>query len=277
MWQKINNFVRANAILSAFLFSAVFLLLSVAVGLPTMQGGMEREIGMPILTVYQVVLTVIGILFMRKLQVLDKNDFKFINIGKGFLLGWIVLVLSAVMVLFGFLNRSEYFIKPEPLFLLTVILFPLSTGLLEEVVFRGIVLKILLRKTGGTKKGIISAFIISAALFAVVHLIHLMWKSPIDVTGDLLFAIAGGMFLGAIYLRTKTLIAPILLHWLLNLSGGIFDAFTSPEYTIPEATLDNVIIITLIAALPLIIAAFVLLRKVKPENIVERADGICTK
>jgi len=277
MWQKINNFVRANAILSAFLFSAVFLLLSVAVGLPTMQGGMERKIGMPILTVYQVVLTVIGILFMRKLQVLDKNDFKFINIGKGFLLGWIVLVLSAVMVLFGFLNRSEYFVKPEPLFLLTVILFPLSTGLLEEVVFRGIVLKILLRKTGGTKKGIISAFIISAALFAVVHLIHLMWKSPIDVTGDLLFAIAGGMFLGAIYLRTKTLIAPILLHWLLNLSGGIFDAFTSPEYTIPEATLDNVIIITLIAALPLIIGAFVLLRKVKPENIVERADGICTK
>ena len=70
--------------------------------------------------------------------------------------------------------------------------------------------------------------------------------------------------MGAVCLRTKTLVAPILLHGLLNLSGGIFDAFTSPEYTIPEATLDNVIIITLIAALPLVIAAFVLLRKVKP-------------
>ena len=264
MWQKINSFVRANTVLSAFFFSAVFLLLSVAVGLPTMEGGMERKIGMPILAAYQVVLALIGILLMRKLQVLDKNDFKFINIGKGFLLGWIVLVLSSIMVLFGLLNRSAYFITPELLFLLTVILFPLSTGLLEEVVFRGIVLKILLRKTGGTKKGIISAFIISAALFAVVHLIHLIWKGPIDVAGDLLFAIAGGMFLGAIYLRTKTLIVPILLHWLMNLSGGIFDAFTGPGYTVPEATLDNVIIITLIAALPLVIAAFVLLRKVEP-------------
>jgi len=271
MWQKINRFVRASTVLSAFLFSVLFLLLSVAVGLPTMQGGMERKIGMPILTVYQIVLAIIGILLMRKLKLLDKNDFKFKNIGKGLLLGWIVFVLSAVMVLFSFLNRSEYFIKPDPLFLLTVILFPLSTGLLEEVIFRGIVLKILLRKTGSTKKGIISAFIISAALFAVVHLIHLIWKNPIDVTGDLLFAIAGGMFLGAVYLRTKTLIVPILLHWLMNLSGGIFDAFTSLEYTVPEATLDNVIIITLIAALPLVIAAFVLLRKVKLEETAGRS------
>jgi hypothetical protein len=74
MWGKINNFVRANTILTAFLLTAFFALLLAAVGLPTMQGGMERKIGMPILTVYQVVLAVIGIMLMRKMQTLDKGD-----------------------------------------------------------------------------------------------------------------------------------------------------------------------------------------------------------
>jgi hypothetical protein len=52
MWQKINNFVDKNTILSAFLITAFFLLLLTAVGLPTMQGTMELKIGMPILTAY---------------------------------------------------------------------------------------------------------------------------------------------------------------------------------------------------------------------------------
>ena len=269
MWRKINNFVRMNAILTAFLLTAFFMLLSTAVGLPTMQGGMERNIGMPIMTVYQLILAAIGILFMRKLQVLDEGDFKFKSIGKGLLLGWIVFVLMAIMVFTSFVNLSEYFIKPEPLFLLTVILFPFSTGLLEEVVFRGLVLKVLLRKTGGTKKGIIKAFIISAVFFGVVHSIHLFWTTPLDVLFSVTFAMAGGMLLGAVYLRTKTLIVPILLHSLLNLSGGIFDAFTSSEYTATQITLADVILFTLIGTLPIIITALVLLRKVKPGGIGE--------
>jgi len=232
---------------------------------------MELKIGMPIFTAYQIVIAVIGIFFMRKLQVLDEGDFKFKNVGKGLVLGWLVYILMAIVVLTSFSNRSEYFIKPEPLFLLTVVLFPFSTGLLEEVIFRGLLLKILLRKTGNTKKGIISAFIISATFFAAVHSVHLFWTTPIEVTADLIFAMAGGMLLGAVYLRTKTLVAPILLHGLLNLSGIIFTAFTSPDYTPAGATFDDVIIM-LIVAVPLIITAFVLLRKVKPEEIARESS-----
>ena len=269
MWHKINSFVRANTILSAILLAAFFVLLATAVGLPTMQGGMKQKTGMPIMLVYQVLLAAIGILFMRKLQVLDEGDFKFNNTGKGFFLGWLVFVLMTIMVITSFSSRSKYFVAPEPLFLLTVILFPFSTGLLEEVVFRGIVLKTLLNKMGGTKIGMINAFIISAALFAAVHSIHLIWTTPIEVAADLLFAVAGGMLLGAIYLRAKTLVAPILLHGLLNLSGGIFAAFTSPEYTAAGTTLDDIFIMVIVA-IPLIITAFVLLRKVKPDEITKR-------
>ena len=140
MWQKINGFVRANTVISSLLIVVFFMLLSTAVGLPTMQGSLEQKTGMPIMMVYQVLLAAIGILFMRKLQVLAVGDFKFNNIGRGLLLGWLVFVLMAIIVLTSFSSRSEYFVVPEPLFLLTVILFPFSTGLLEEVVFREIIL-----------------------------------------------------------------------------------------------------------------------------------------
>jgi len=267
MLGKINHFVRRYAILSAFLLMAFFTLLLMPGGLLFMTNPIiDPKIGMSVFTAYQIFLAVLGILFMRKLQVIDEGDFKFKNVGKGLLLGWLVYVLMAIIVLTSFSNRSAYFIKPEPLFLLTVIAFPFSTGLFEEVIFRGLALKILLKKMGGTKKGLINAFILSAVFFSAVHSIHLIWTTPVEVATDLVFAIAGGMLLGAIFLRTKTLVAPIALHGLLNLSGGIFDAFTSPEYIAAGASFDDVIIM-LIVAIPLIITAFVLLRKVKPEEI----------
>ena len=197
MWQKINNFVRMHTVLSVLLLMVLFILLTTAVGLPILIGGIvEETIGMPIYIAYQLVLSVICIFLMKKLQVLDDNDFKFINIGKGFLLSWVIFLLAAVQFVLGLTSPPESgFLTPTPLYLITVILYPfIVSGLFEEVLFRGLVLKILLRKTGGTKKGIIGAFIISAALFGVVHSVHLFWDAPLGVFSSIVFATAGGFF-----------------------------------------------------------------------------------
>jgi len=271
MWQKINIFVRANTILSAFLITVLFLLLTMAAGLPIiLRGIVEETIGLPIFIAYQLILSVIGIFLMKKLQVLDEGDFKFKNICKGFLLGWVVLLLAALMLVLNLTSPPEDgFHTPDPLYLLIAILYPfIVAGLFEEVVFRGILLKILLKKMGSTKKGITNAILISAAIFAAAHAIHLIWQPPLTVLSDLIFPTAGGIFLGVIYLRTKTLIVPILLHGLLNLTTTIFWAITSyGPASVTETTLEGIVMIVLIAALPLIITAFVLLRKVKPEDI----------
>ena len=261
MQEKIDNMISTQPIFVAFILTLVFSLLSIAVGLPTMQGDMDKQVAMFIMALYQSFLAVLALIIMTKLKILSTTDFSFKNSGKGLLLGWIVFVLMAIIILSSYFARNEYFTSLNPPFLIIIILFTLSTGILEEVIFRGLILKILIPKNA-TKKNIILAFLISAALFSLVHLIHLFWAGPLDVIGDLLFAVAGGMLLGAIYLRTKTLIAPILLHWLLNLSGGIFEAFTSPEYLIAETNLNDVMVLALIAALPLVIVAFFLIRKV---------------
>ena len=270
MWQRINEFVRSNTVLSAFFITAFFSLLSMPVGLKTMKSDMDIRVGMPIFLLYQLFMAAVAIWLMRKLNLLDADDFAFKNIGKGLALGGVLFLLIAIVSVTNYIGLSEYFIRPEPLFLLTAILFPLSTALLEEVVFRGVVLKTLLTKLGDTKRGIINAFLISAALFAVVHMVHLFWATPFEVAGDLLFAISGGMFLGAIYLRTKTLIVPILLHFLMNLSGGVFEAFTGPDYVAAQSTLADVATLFLVAALPLVITTFVLLRKVEPQASVSK-------
>ena len=260
--------MRANAGLSAFLLAVFFLLLTSAVAVPLLlKGRVEPTIGLPLYIVWQLLLSALGILFIKKLQVAEVADFRFKNIGQGFLLGWVALLLAVIMLAVNITSPPQGgFLSPQPLYLLTVIIYPfIVSGLFEEVVFRGLVLKILLRKMGRTKKGIANAIIISAGIFAVGHGLHLLWQPPLTVLSDLIFPLAGGMFLAAIYLRIKTLIVPILLHGLLNLAGMISWAFTSLGPVSPaETTLADIITITLIGALPLIIATFVLLRKVEP-------------
>jgi len=260
MWKKINDFVCRYRVLSAFLCAVLFVVLLTLVGLPTMQGTMEVKTGMAILTVYQIVMAVVGMFLMKKLQLFDEDDYSFRDIGKGILQGWVMLLLALLMVVVNYFSRSNYFIKPDILFVLISIIFPFSTGLLEEIVCRGLILKILLKKTDNTKETITKALIVSALLFGLAHLIHLFWASPIEVLSDFIVAFVGGLFLGAVYLRTKTLIVPILLHGIFNLSNIIFVPFTSLEFPVSQATFSDVIVVSVLIS-PLVISAFALLKK----------------
>jgi membrane protease YdiL (CAAX protease family) len=132
-------------------------------------------------------------------------------------------------------------------------------------------MKTLLKKMGDTKKGMVNTLIISSVFFALVHLGNLIWVDALSVISQVFYAFAIGMFFGAIYLRTKTLITPILLHGLMNVSGQIFDAFTSPDFIgqrdMQSSDIAQTVVQTLIMVIPFLIAALVLLRKVKPEEI----------
>jgi membrane protease YdiL (CAAX protease family) len=275
MWDKINNFVRANTILSAFLLTTLFMLPIMAAGI-TFITGMEYTVGLPIFTMCQLVLTAIGILLMRKLQVFEKNDFQLRNVGKGLLLGWLILVFAIISFVINLTSPPEGgYITSNPLFLLAVILAPfIGTGLFEETVFRGLVLKTVLKKMGSTKKGMINACVISSVIFGVIHLFNLSWvDNSLSVVSQVFFAFAVGVFLAAIYLRTKTLLAPMLLHGIMNLSSQIFDAFTNPDFIIQRdrttGDITEIVIQTSILVILLLIVAFILLRKVEPETIEE--------
>jgi len=121
--------------------------------------------------------------------------------------------------------------------LATGVLFGLGSGFGEEVVMRGILLRILAGKLGA-----LPALSVTAAGFGALHLQnpHASWLSALSV------AIQAGLLFGVAFLRTRRLWLPIGLHasWNytqsaifgLNVSGvstdpGLFEpVLTGPEW-----------------------------------------------
>ena len=86
---------------------------------------------------------------------------------------------------------------PSPAFLWALLIMLPGLVLIEEVIFRGLILRKLVRPVGA-----VAALAISAALFAVAH----GWRY------GLLARFAAGLILGVLYLRTQSLWACMTAH-----------------------------------------------------------------
>jgi membrane protease YdiL (CAAX protease family) len=231
-----------------------------------------------IFTVGQLILSAIVVWLMKKMQVFDIKDFKFREMGKVVHLAWVGIMFPIGVFFYKFVQLPENSLAiPNMFYLVVVILHPLiGTGLLEEVLFRGLVFKILLKKMRHSKKGIINACLISSAFFGIVHIFNLFaGNNVLSVVETIISAFAFGMFCSAVFLRTRTLWIPILLHGFTNLSHQIFNAISSPvalyqdslisaDISIPKFILEN-----LVGKILYLIAGIVLLRKVKPGEIAD--------
>jgi membrane protease YdiL (CAAX protease family) len=89
-------------------------------------------------------------------------------------------------------------------------------SILEEFVFRGIILVVFLNKYSSIK-----AVIYSAISFGLIHLLNLASdKEMIWVLGQVIYNSIAGLFYGYLFLRTKSLLPVILIHYLNNLFIG---------------------------------------------------------
>ncbi|MDR2600032.1 MAG: CPBP family intramembrane metalloprotease, partial [Oscillospiraceae bacterium] len=267
-------------IFSAFILSALFIMALTGFGVLLfyvfgMIGEMDNAVANPTFllpfTLWQIVLSVIAVFLMKKMQVYNINDFKIKDIAKGFLLGWFNFVWCIFAFLFILMSLPENsIIMPSPPALLITILHPfIGTGMFEEILIRGLILKLLLLAMGHTKKGIINACLISSAIFGILHIMNIV------IVGDLLPVIAQviwatffGVFYAALFLRTKTLWIPILLHGLTNVSTQIFNVIVSPDISQNQTASGIANALTNVAlALPFLIVGLILLRKVKVEDV----------
>ena len=277
MWGKINKLVHSQTVLSALILSAIFISVVTVFGILIID--MTPSVRLTVFTIGQLVLSGTAVWLMRKLKVFDINDFSLKGIGKGFLFAWFGFVYIAVSFFIVLMQIPENsFIAPNIFYLLIVVLHPIiGTGLFEEVLFRGLILKILLKKTGHTKRGIINACVISSVLFGLVHFVNILAGAPVLPTiAQIISAMATGIFFAVVFVRTRKLWIPIFLHGLINLSVQIFDAIVSPNALLqnadsqPEINIVGFIISTLLETLPMLIAGFVLLRKVTPDEMEPR-------
>lgn len=139
------------------------------------------------------------------------------HLGLGIALGFILQSLTIfVIYLFG---GFTIIAVNNILFLIPALTMAFTAAIIEEVLFRGILYRLMEEKLGSY-----IALAISALIFGAMHL-----GNPNSSFGaGMAIAIEAGLLLGAVYIYSKNLWLPIALHFAWNFTqSGIYGASTS--------------------------------------------------
>ena len=103
------------------------------------------------------------------------------------------------------------------------IFYCISVGLFEELIFRGLILSWLLDYFKSKKFPILKAMLLSSLLFAFLHIFNLFsGASPMTTLLQISYTFLTGLLWSAIFILTKQLIYPIILHAGYNIAGLLF-------------------------------------------------------
>ncbi len=215
------------------------------------------------------------VLFLRKIY---DGNFRFYFTSENLLQGlkrtwfFVLVALSALLAVLVIRDgEGNMVLSASTIF---IILFSsIMTGFYEEMFFRGLLLQNLL------KKGIMKAVVISSIMFGLIHLVN-------GIVGfQVISAALFGIYLSAIYLRTKNIWPIIAIHalwdtamfWIADLGTGLQGANFPEIAQVASETSDtgdaSIIAVVLVFLLPvffdviLALGGLFMLRKSKHEAI----------
>ncbi len=164
-----------------------------------------------------------AIVFVRKSKNLENNK----NKGN-FLI--IMLLVPTFLVVFNnqiFISIKHYKLMEDIdwLYGLCMIAFILATAVSEEYIFRKVVLDNLLIDNRLLK------VTVSAAIFGVMHIINFLSTfNPVDLL-QIVYTAGLGMILGFFYEYGRSLLVPMILHFLYNLMNSyIFSIYMVEDF-----------------------------------------------
>ena len=112
---------------------------------------------------------------------------------------------------------------PIEIFFYILFIIPLSSVLIEEVIFRGVIPFVLSKKSS-----IKSSYVVSSLMFGLWHVVtagsvslnfarnQLIPEAVMVSSTIVLFTFLVGLFFSWLRVRTKSLFAPIFVHWFSN-------------------------------------------------------------
>ena len=220
---------------AAFVVTGVLTALTTAVGFST-EGG-----------------TVIGrIVVAAVLILLFHACFHWDKSFSGIALAWPVLIVVAWNIVYHLMEGAGFVAASA---IPGAILAGLAPGLFEEVIFRGIIIDRLL----ASGKGVWYSLIVSALLFALVHLTNIVGMSLANVLVQVAYSLVIGLFLSAVYLASDDIAAVILAHASIDISNQIFA-------TSPNVSSAVMVVVFLIVLAVLAVYALMLARKTAAEE-----------
>ena len=111
---------------------------------------------------------------------------------------------------------------------ISMLLFAVFYSMFEEVAFRGVFLTMLLEKHPQR-----TAIIYSATAFGAVHFLSVFaGQALVHTLGQVVWAFLFGLFYGYLFIKSGSLLPPMIIHWLSN----VFQApLTAYSHTAPAA------------------------------------------
>ncbi len=174
----------------------------------------------------------------------------------------IILILAVIITIEPLTNlipvpdifkemMREMFSKTFPAFLTAVIAAPI----LEELIFRGIILEGLLRNYNPLK-----AIVVTNLLFGIAHM------NPWQFVGAFLI----GIFISWIYMKTRSIILPVLMHLANNLLSYLLIYFSSEspfDITLKKMLGSSALYILILSFSALTVILFIIYhKKLIPSN-----------
>lgn len=160
------------------------------------------------------------ILFFKKYDKRIITEFALKGLSKNFIIGLFTgFTLQSLTVLVMYLNGNYSIMTVNPVsFILIPFALMFTVAIIEEILVRGIIFRIMEEKLGSY-----ISLTISSVLFGIFHL-----ANP---NGTLISGICittAGFLMGAVFIYSRSLWMPIALHFAWNFTqSGIFGAITS--------------------------------------------------
>ncbi len=233
----------------AIVFSVFVSLLALAL---MMLGGVVTMVAYPIIgdDYYAALLVqeVFALSFLLLLAYLSKTAYVLTRRGSG--LVHAAQVGAYPLALIGLVAISMFALGLEsgnpvrtPVQIIVYFLGMFSIGMVEELVFRGMVAESLIAKYGTSRAGIWKATIIGGVIFGVAHVTNIFSAEPFGVFVQVLVAAVLGMLFSAIYYRTGNLWICVLLHAGIDagslLETGLFESGTTIVDVVSSFSLIN--------------------------------------
>lgn len=147
---------------------------------------------------------------------------------KGIFWFGLALCIAGVFNFVGGYQKPEIsFIQALPL-LMVFLVFCMSVGLFEEIVFRGLLFGVFKKYFGDSKKGIYASVLLSALMFGCIHLENLLVYPDLVIStiAQVISAFFVGVLFAVIYYRTENLLACIILHGVFDFCGFFWFLFS---------------------------------------------------
>lgn len=144
--------------------------------------------------------------------------------------GLIIVFLSALFFAIGLIGKYDYTPSFEKVFI-EGIFYYISVAIIEELYIRGLLLNIIDRLAIKSNNHKMIAIIVSALLFGLGHIFGMIGQDALTVTCRIIWTISLGIYLGCVYMKSKNLWIPILIHMFIDFAAVSFCFLSEADYT----------------------------------------------